>query len=394
MELITTNKTLENALSRLLKTYANVAFAVAWATANTSIFRRLTAQPPPIKRAVIGTHFYQTHPDVLDTFIGSNLVRFMLQPKGVFHPKIYVFWNARKWEALIGSANLTSGALTDNAEVMVLFSDADGNASVTKEQLLGVIDDYWARATAVTKEESQSYRAIWERQQAALRRLSGQYGKSSARKAPTASSVMSMTWDTFLATVRKDSYHGFEERCQLLQAVRTAFLNQSDFHSMELGLRKTIAGLPNQFDNRWGWFGSMKGAGFYHQAVNENNTHLSSALDKIPLNGSVSKSQYEEYLSEFMKAFPHGGHGVAVASRLLALKRPDQFVCFDSKNQRNLCDDFGIKQTVMTYDRYWEEVVERIMDSPWWNSPCPRTERDAIVWNGRAAMLDAIFYEP
>jgi hypothetical protein len=82
MELITTNKPLENALSRLTKAYANVAFAVAWATANTSIFRRLAAQPPRIKRAIIGTHFYQTHPDVLDTFIGSNLVRFMLQPKG------------------------------------------------------------------------------------------------------------------------------------------------------------------------------------------------------------------------------------------------------------------------------------------------------------------------
>jgi hypothetical protein len=319
----------------------------------------------------------------------------MLQPKGVFHPKIYVFWNAMNWEALIGSANLTSGALTDNTEVMVLFSDADGNASVLKEQLLGVIDGYWAQATVITKEESRSYRAIWERQQPALRRLSGQYGKSSVRKPPTDSTVMSMTWSTFLATVRKDPHHGFEERCQLLELVRTAFLEHSDFHSMELGLRKTIAGLPNGFDSRWGWFGSMKGAGYYHQAVNENNTHLSRALDKIPLNGSVSKSQYEEYLSEFMKAFPHGGHGVAVASRLLALKRPDQFVCFDSKNQRNLCEDFGIKQTVMmTYDRYWEEIIERIIDSPWWNSPCPSIEGDAIVWNGRAAMLDAIFYEP
>jgi hypothetical protein len=48
----------------------------------------------------------------------------------------------------------------------------------------------------------------------------------------------------------------------------------------------------------------------------------------------------------------------------------------------------------MTYDRYWDEIIERIMDSPWWNSPCPQSETDAIVWNGRAAMLDAIFYKP
>jgi HKD family nuclease len=260
MKLIATNKALESTLSRLIKTYTNVAFAVAWATANTSIFRELTAQPSRIKRAIIGTHFYQTHPDVLDTFAGSNLVRFMLQPKGVFHPKIYVFWNGTHWEALIGSANLTSGALTDNAEVMVLLSDVDRSASLTKEQLLEVIDGYWTQATAITKEESQSYRTIWERQQPALRRLSGQYGKSSARKPPSASSVMSMPWSKFLAAVWKDPHHGFKERCQFLQRVRTAFLEHSDFHSMELGLRKTIAGLPNDLDNRWGWFGSMKGA--------------------------------------------------------------------------------------------------------------------------------------
>jgi hypothetical protein len=80
MKLIATNKALENVLSRLVKTYPNVAFAVAWATANTSIFRQLTAQPSRIKRAIIGTHFYQAHPDVLDTFVGSTVVRFMLQP--------------------------------------------------------------------------------------------------------------------------------------------------------------------------------------------------------------------------------------------------------------------------------------------------------------------------
>jgi hypothetical protein len=205
---------------------------------------------------------------------------------------------------------------------------------------------------------------------------------------------MSMTWNQFLAAARKDAHHGFEKRCHLLQLARVAFWEHSSFRSMESGLRKTIAGVPNDFDDSWDWFGSMKGHGYYYQAVNANNPHLSNALDRIPLSGPVSRSQYEEYLSEFMKAFPYGRHGVGSASRLLALKRPDQFVCFDSKNQRNLCKDFGIKQTAMTYERYWEEIIERIIDSPWWNSPRPRRERDAIVWDGRAAMLDAIFYEP
>jgi hypothetical protein len=391
VKLVTTNRALENTFSRLVAGYANVALAVAWATANTSVFKQLVAQSSRVRKAIIGTHFYQTHPDVLDAFVGSEAVRFMLQPKGVFHPKLYVFWNAVHWEALIGSANLTSAALSDNSEVMVLFSEAD--TGIAKEQLLGVIDDYWDRATAITREESQSYRAIWERQQPALHRLSGQYGKGVARRPPLASSVMSMTWDEFVGGVQKDEYHSFEERCQLLQLVRTEFLAHPSFGSMELGVRKTIAGLPNDWDHRWGWFGSMKGLGYYHQAVNDNNPHLSDALDRIPSTEPVSKAQYLEYLSEFLRAFPDGGCGVGVASRLLALKRPDQFVCLDSKNKRNLCKDFGIKQAEMTYDRYWDEIIERIMDSPWWNCLRPHSEKDAVVWDGRVAMLDVIFYE-
>jgi hypothetical protein len=48
----------------------------------------------------------------------------------------------------------------------------------------------------------------------------------------------------------------------------------------------------------------------------------------------------------------------------------------------------------MTYDRYWEEIIARIQDAVWWNSPKPKDERQGEVWNGRAAFMDALFYEP
>ncbi|MGA2965044.1 MAG: hypothetical protein ABSD64_02460, partial [Terriglobales bacterium] len=76
MKLITSNSTLLGNLSRLIKTYPGVVFAVAWASANTPIFQQLIANPSRIKKAIIGTHFYQTHPDVLDAFVGSQNVRF------------------------------------------------------------------------------------------------------------------------------------------------------------------------------------------------------------------------------------------------------------------------------------------------------------------------------
>lgn len=394
MKLVIKNVELEATLIKLTKKYENISFAVAWASAGTKIFNMLSANRKRIRKAVIGTHFYQTHPDVLDEFIKSNKVRFILQTRGVFHPKIYIFWNQKHWEVLMGSANLTAGALTSNSEVMVLITDSD-HAPTLKDDVIALIDGYWNKASKVNKESALSYRALWEKQQLALRRLSGQYEQTSSNKAPSDSAVMAMTWSQFYEDVKKDEHHGFKERCALLKLVRKAFETTNHFQDMELGLRQTIAGLPTKFNKCWGWFGSMKGAGYYHQAVNNNNPHISAALDEIPLKGAVTRDHYEAYCAQFIKAFPKGRHGIGVASRLLALKRPDYFVCVDSKNKSALCKDFAIKKIeAPDYDRYWEEIIERITDSAWWNEPCPKNSLESIVWKGRAAMLDAIFYRP
>ena len=373
-----------------------MSFAVAWASVN-SIFDKLQAKPSLIKNGVIGTHFYQTHPDVLDAFIDSTNVRFILTPTGVFHPKIYIFWQSNSWEALVGSANLTFAALNANTEAVLHVTNADSGADQLKAQLLSAIETYWRDAEPSNHESASRYRSIWNTKRPILKRLAGQYGKTKAKKNPINSPIMSLTWEQFVNKIDQgasQAAHDISERLDLLDKVRRAFSAHLDFASMELGIRKTIAGLPNEYDNRWGWFGSMKGAGKFHRAINQNDIHISSALDQIPLQGLIAKSHYGRYLGEFVKAFPDGRDGVATASRLLALKRPDQFVCFDSKNRVEMCKSFGIVTTGMDYERYWEEIVERILDSPWWLSDRPGTKRDAAVWDGRAAMLDSLFYRP
>ncbi len=393
MKLIATNHALSNNLARLHKDYPHLSFAVAWASANTDFFKRLTTHQAKIGRAVIGTHFYQTDPDVMNAFVDFQPVRFLLQPKGTFHPKVYLFWNSQHWEALIGSANLTLAALTDNSEAMILVSDLDEGSRVLREQIFKLIDEYWEQATTASTDSIALYRALWKTHQPALRKLSGQYGNTNSSKAPTESLVMSMPWEQYLEAVKRDNRsHGFEKCCKLLEVAESGFSQNPSFASMELARRKTIAGLPNGNDDIWGWFGSMTGAGYFHQAVNKNDPQLSRALDMIPSVGQVTLLQYDEYISRFVEAFPKGGVGVAVASRLLAMKRPDHFVCIASKNCGKLCDDFGIKKTGMDYGRYWAEIIERIMDSPWWNSDAPIDKVERRVWNARAAMLDAIFY--
>jgi hypothetical protein len=257
-----------------------------------------------------------------------------------------------------------------------------------------IIADYWEQGEIVTAHEARQYRDLWKAQQQSLSRISGKYSDTSNSKAPIHTEIMSMHWSLFLEKVQADPHHGFEQRCKLLDLIRKMFSSHQSFSDMELGVRKTIAGLPNDWNEHWGWFGSMSGAGYYHQAINDNNVHISNALKAIPLEGAVTSENYNSYINEFVQAFPNGRDGVSTASRLLALKRPDQFVCLDSKNKSQLCKDFGIKQSGMDYSRYWDDVICRIMDSAWWNSSMPSNKSERRAWLGRAAMLDAIFYKP
>jgi hypothetical protein len=100
------------------------------------------------------------------------------------------------------------------------------------------------------------------------------------------------------------------------------------------------------------------------------------------------------YIEAFAKAFPDGrGHGLATATRLLSMKRPDYFVCLDSANLRGIRADFGLKADV-DYERYWDAIVARILKARWWKSPCPESRQASGVWKGRVAFLDSCYYEP
>ncbi len=140
----------------------------------------------------------------------------------------------------------------------------------------------------------------------------------------------------------------------------------------------------------------MKGAGRFKSAVGQNSLTLSKAIDLIPLNGPVSQKQFLRYRDILMKAFPNGGCQIGVASRLLAMKRPDLFLCIDGPNRDNVAADFGTTNARLRkdFEFYWAEVIERIHETEWWCEPRPVNTRERRIWDGRAALLDAVYYDP
>jgi hypothetical protein len=393
MELLSNPKKLHRKLIRCIEHYHSFAFATAWASADTDLFRAIRRNIDRLQHGVIGIHFFQTHPDVLDAFVGSRKVRFMLQPTGTFHPKTAVFWDARGWELFVGSANFTKGGLSTNSELTIRiaggFEDDRAPATGAANVIAGWFDD----AKTMTAERARHYRSTWPARKAALARVAGAYGKSPKRDL-LESPVMTYSWDEFVRKVKaRAGKKALAERLRLLRQAREAFVQAPSFESMPPEVRMTIAGMPGSGRQGSGWFGNMGPARKFWPALQSHVQHLSDALENIPDGGDVTRREFDDYIENYRRAFPDGGDGIGTATRLLAMKRPDQFVCLDSANRKKLGEDLGIPVSNMSLDRYWDELVERVRDTPWWLSSQPTGGVDLEIWQGRVAMLDALFYE-
>jgi hypothetical protein len=112
----------------------------------------------------------------------------------------------------------------------------------------------------------------------------------------------------------------------------------------------------------------MRGAGVFKNLINEHPATLSIALDEMPLDGPVQRGDYGAFIGRYNEAFSERngqpfGHGLATATRLLAMKRPDYFVCFDQANKAGLSGAIGIAINHHDYDAYWDSIIEQVCES-------------------------------
>lgn len=394
MKFLSTQSELVQEFRRLCKRYNEYYWATAWASINSTPFDDLLLYSAKIKKIIVGIHFYQTHPDFIETFL-RNDIRYVLQPEGTFHPKFYLFQNnEQEWELLIGSANFTNSAFTKNMEGTILVSQNDVNSIDTYQKAVQFINDAWKEARLFSKVQLEKYRITWNNHRSKIKSLSGQYGGSSKKSKPIHEvPAVNMTWEEFMARIRNETKYGAAPRLMVIDKCRQLFNTVDHFNELSEDERKFIAGIPNKLTTTidWGLFGSMKGAGKYKNRIIENDAHISKALDQIPLSGQITKIHFDNFFENYQKALP--GNFIATATRLLCMKRPDTFICFDSKNRSELCQAFGIIQTEMNYERYWQDIILRIYDSEWWLNPHPRSPQEEKISNARAAFLDSLYYE-
>jgi hypothetical protein len=326
----------------------------------------------------------------------------VLTPDGLFHPKAYLFFKgAGEWECLIGSPNFTRGGCDLNDEMAVLITNHDPEAGTALMSVRGQMEVYWGQASSISERELALYREAWKRNRSAVQRLREKFGNpdedepDDGGKSLIDVEILQVSWSDYYERVKSEQHEGYvnclEQRLEVVRAVRALFAQHGAFSQIDSIGRRKIAGLPVPDGDKFEWFGCMKGNGLFQKAVNDNDQNLSLALDLIPSAGDVSRATYLAFVNQFSQAAPPREVWISTATRLLAMKRPDAFVCIDCPNTARLCKDFKIRRKV-GYEEYWDSIVERIKAAAWWSSPTPTDRVERQVWEARAAFLDALFY--
>ncbi|WP_283130791.1 phospholipase D family protein [Enterovibrio norvegicus] len=393
MKIISKPADIDKTLVKLMRRYTKYHIATAWASMGSNASFELVKNKDRIAQMIVGTHFFQTHPNFIEHFIDSENVKFILKTDGVYHPKVYLFLDDdTNWECLVGSANFTLSALERNHEVVIHFGSEDPGAESTLAELLKTISSYWSEANSMSSTDLDHYKNIWEKNRTKLDSLGSTYGGQQSKESIIKSNLFSLKWEEYYQRISGDSLGSFKGRLDVLRYISEYFSEHQSFSKFSELQRKQVAGVTTDSEVNWKWFGSMIGAGKFKNRINTNNEYISEALEQIPMTGPVSEQDYNRFVDWFKLAFPDGGAGIAIASRLLAMKRPDYFVCLDSQNRAELCKDFGIPANV-SFETYWPNIIARILDSVWWSAPAPTDVEERQAWEGRVAMIDAIFYE-
>jgi HKD family nuclease len=403
MRLLSSQSDIASTFDSLLDRFQSVSFAVAWASRGFDSSDRLLKSRRKIRRGVVGTDFYRTDPEFIKAFIGNIKVKFIWNNRpGVFHPKVYLFEGRdRNWSCLIGSANFTAGAFRDNSEVLMHIEKSDDLTGAIGSRLRHEIETYWNWQPAVSADAVplERYRFLHDCSQRHLVKLySSSIGIKKSQGDPEEIALLNWGWSEYFSKVEKDPYHALEQRIEVLGEARKLFETHGSLGQMTPNDRKGVGGFAQPRGTPWRWFGSMIGAGVFKKLINRDPHGLSNALDEIPLRGPVQREHYRAYIKKYIAVFPQKdgqptGHGLATATRLLSMKRPDYFVCLDNANKSGLLGTFGVAVGRHDYDAYWDSIIEWVCETRWWNCRRPERNSEARVWDGRTAFLDAIYYK-
>jgi len=401
----------QSTLLRLIKKCQSFSIITAWATPN-DVFTAIKDNIQKCDEIIIGVDFYQTSPEVLKWLKQNtpNKTRIGQCANGVFHPKTYIFDLGAEdtRTTIIGSANMTNSAFTKNDEFCVSV-----NAKI--DRLNSTLKTWRKNSIPINQFDLDDYTREYNTKGAQIRVLS-RTPRSTKRKNAFIRypNLLTLSFDDYDYLCTQEIHPRFmpsepyDQRINLLDyflSNKTNILADHNVFCCFAGV-SPING-QNPANPYGGWFGVMQaGAAFRKTAQDlQGFQQLGTLINTtIPTSGSVTKNGYYKFLNgvnnivnTLYGAQYNKLNHFAAATRLLSMWRPDFFFCLNGANKEKIAYDFdmpvGGNNGIFTPDGYWD-AAEALRNSTWATAPfnATWTPNKQTCWNGRIAMIDALYY--
>jgi len=237
-------------------------------------------------------------------------------------------------------------------------------------------------------------------------------------------------WPIFVGFIeQQDKIHALDERLRLLNYLDE--IRQQPLADLIEDDRLAFAGKHTtthdysiyNFDVEW--FAATKGAKVFHTLLAKSPEKFDAALAHIPLTGEVNLEDYQSFVDDFQKIFKEytevKAQGekapLAAATRLLAMRRPDQFIALNNNKIDILCQGLSIPKFKNTdFSSYWNDMICTLRTFAWWHHAKPEAaaklivesetndetetsettnneeNRELAIWNNRAVLVDLFLF--
>jgi hypothetical protein len=358
-----------------------VNLASAWATTHEGSARHWKSMNlEKVKKAVIGDEFAQTEPWVLRQLLAMGELR-IGRCQGTFHPKLYIGYRGARARAIVGSANLTAAAFSTNAEISVLL---EGSSS--DERMKALADFHraqWTNGEKIDSDWIDAYELKWK-----LRPLVN-------RSVWRVNSIddLRMSWHRYYSVLlsqedRTPVIRIFQDHPSYqreLDNTLDIFMRHPRFSEIPPEERRILMGLRGKSS---GLIGSMDAARDAKEIVKTTPATIGRYLDLIPMDGDVPIALVEEVVRGLLAI---KGVKLAVATRLLTVKRPDIFVSVNNGSKPKLKRVMG--GGALLKAEHYVDLLKLIWATDWYRSPAPVDAQQRSAWQRRVGLLDAIFYQ-
>ena len=394
-------------LKNHLRTANRVDIATAWMSfgeAFTALHEFATTRPRSL-RAIVGTSGTATHPRALRLLQEVAELR-LPNSSPLFHPKLIVFHQPKAVVVWIGSANLTRCGFEQNTEVVAELPDENGAARAWFEASWEALDqdcdallnryaDAWRPGSTQRPdlEPPPSHDALWILAQ----------GLTDWSSFVRALKVAGPFWyRRFGCTVDGEASSWLNTISLGMEITRRASwddLSNVDYHVL-LGIKDDAKDIMG-----YGLLGSMQGAGEVKSVfLRSNDTHQSIRESiRLSLQPSIqaSNATFPKIAVEFIRQVSAIKHfGPAVATRLLALARPDLAISVNNGSRPGLAALSGLPPSTLSKvpggprAKSYVDLLEFLSTKEWYRNPQPSGRYEQTLANARAALLDCLVYVP